>query len=67
MNVESPAAYAAHLQTAARERTSAGWTLPESTIVPREIRRVGVIGAGVMGSALRNGARPAVTMWCCAM
>ena len=52
MNVETPAVYAARLQTAARERTLAGWNLPESEIAPRDIRRVGVIGAGVMGSGI---------------
>lgn len=55
---ERPEDYAARVVAAARERTLAGWTLPAAHFVPREIRRVGVIGAGVMGSG--------IAQWCAA-
>lgn len=58
MNAETPEAYAARLQAAARERTLAGWELPKTEFAPRAIRRVGIIGAGVMGSG--------IAQWCAA-
>ncbi|MCC6415829.1 MAG: 3-hydroxyacyl-CoA dehydrogenase family protein [Opitutaceae bacterium] len=56
--IEHPEAYAARLQAAARARTLDGWALPEADFSPQPIRRVGVIGAGVMGSG--------IAQWCAA-
>lgn len=56
--VERPEDYAAQLQAAARTRTLAGWELPIAGLAPRAVRRVGVVGAGVMGSG--------IAQWCAA-
>ena len=58
---ENNEAYATCLLAEARQRTLDGWELPHSgstTSAPSKIRKVGVIGAGVMGSG--------IAQWCAA-
>lgn len=54
----SPADHAARLQAAACERTLDGWEFAAAELNVRPVRRVGVIGAGVMGSG--------IAQWCAA-